>query len=494
MGRKNRAKFLTITFSILWILSAPLAKVCAAELPVDIKNILLKITSSIVDKDFGSFQVDDSEGNSLPGDAESRLSPLAVSPIQMYFPLSNNDIKNYQGVILGATYYATYSYSQVFYNGRTCYLERDSADGSQTYYGYSGGQLQMYGATVDSESFSFDTPLNILNDSMLNDGGSLQSSTTLTVQGTPVTVHLTVFSTLVGSVTIPLGKADNCRSIDMTFSYSIPGESETIEIRDVWILAPNIGKLRIAVMDQFLNQRGWLNISGGAVGGKSVGEILNPQITYTLSTSKAGTGTGTINSTPSGINCGSSCSASYTSGTNVTLTATPGSGSTFAGWSGSGCSGTGTCSLIINKNIQVTALFANPWGDVNNDGKIDLIDVILSLQVLSNMDTTGKTITIAADANNDSKIGLAEAVYILQKVAGWRDHSISSCYDNLSCPNGSFCEKEIGNCAGAGVCSPMGGVCTTDYNPVCGCNGMTYSNACSALGSGVTVAYMGICN
>ena len=74
----------------------------------------------------------------------------------------------------------------------------------------------------------------------------------------------------------------------------------------------------------------------------------------------------------------------------------------------------------MNGDLHITALFANPWGDVNHDGRIDLIDAILSLQVLSNMNTLGKTITIAADANNDSKIGLVEVLYILQKVAGSR--------------------------------------------------------------------------
>ncbi len=34
--------------------------------------------------------------------------------------------------------------------------------------------------------------------------------------------------------------------------------------------------------------------------------------TYTLTVTKAGTGTGTVTSSPAGINCGSTCSASYT--------------------------------------------------------------------------------------------------------------------------------------------------------------------------------------
>jgi len=146
--------------------------------------------------------------------------------------------------------------------------------------------------------------------------------------------------------------------------------------------------------------------------------------TYTLAITKAGTGSGTVTGTPGDINCGHTCSAAYVVGTEtpVTLTAIPYAGSTFTGWSGGEgvCLGMVNCSLIMNKDIQVTALFASPWGDLNNDGKIDLTDAILTFQVLSNMDITGKPFTMAADANNDSRIGLAEAIYILQKVAGMR--------------------------------------------------------------------------
>src|SRR5204862_465398 len=46
------------------------------------------------------------------------------------------------------------------------------------------------------------------------------------------------------------------------------------------------------------------------------------------------TGSGTVISSPAGIACGSNCSASYASGTQVVLTAVAATGSIFAGWSG----------------------------------------------------------------------------------------------------------------------------------------------------------------
>lgn len=79
--------------------------------------------------------------------------------------------------------------------------------------------------------------------------------------------------------------------------------------------------------------------------------------TYRLSVSRSGTGSGTVESMPAGIDCGSSCSAQMPAGTVVTLTATPGANSTFTGWSGA-CSGSGTCSVTMDRARNVVAGFA----------------------------------------------------------------------------------------------------------------------------------------
>jgi parallel beta-helix repeat protein len=79
--------------------------------------------------------------------------------------------------------------------------------------------------------------------------------------------------------------------------------------------------------------------------------------TYTVTVAKNGTGSGTVTSSPAGIDCGADCSEPYNSGTVVTLTAAPDVGSTFAGWSGGGCSGTGACVSTINSATTVTATF-----------------------------------------------------------------------------------------------------------------------------------------
>jgi hypothetical protein len=78
---------------------------------------------------------------------------------------------------------------------------------------------------------------------------------------------------------------------------------------------------------------------------------------YSLDVNRQGTGSGTVTSSPPGINCGSDCSEAYNVGKIITLTAVPDAGSQFNGWSGQGCSGNGQCILTINANITITADF-----------------------------------------------------------------------------------------------------------------------------------------
>ncbi len=75
-------------------------------------------------------------------------------------------------------------------------------------------------------------------------------------------------------------------------------------------------------------------------------------------------GKGRVTSSPSEISCGDGKTTCYAvfSG-SVTLTASnSASGWTFAGWSGGGCSGTGTCTPTpgTDGHVDVTATFAGP--------------------------------------------------------------------------------------------------------------------------------------
>ena len=83
--------------------------------------------------------------------------------------------------------------------------------------------------------------------------------------------------------------------------------------------------------------------------------------TYTLTVNR--TGPGTVTSSTGGIFCGAACSANYDAGATVTLTATPDATATFTGWSGGGCSGTGTCTVTMDASKTVGATFVvNTYG------------------------------------------------------------------------------------------------------------------------------------
>jgi hypothetical protein len=76
-----------------------------------------------------------------------------------------------------------------------------------------------------------------------------------------------------------------------------------------------------------------------------------------LVVTRNGTGGGTVTSLPVRIDCGAACGRSFAPSTIVTLTAVPAPGSLFAGWTGAGCSGTGTCVITLGADDGVTATF-----------------------------------------------------------------------------------------------------------------------------------------
>jgi hypothetical protein len=237
-------------------------------------------------------------------------------------------------------------------------------------------------------------------------------------------------------------------------------------------------------------------------------------------------------------------------------------------------------------------------GDINDDGRVDLADSILALQVL--VEKAPVSMRPGVDVNRDEKIGLEEIIYVLQVLAGFRyetRHSVSACKepgnpnydtdserfaaevvdcklivrhidavyncciediavsvtvsdqvidlyeteilyapcdclcpyditteifdlppgvytvqvrsekgllgtikevvvpecpvcrDNTDCSEGFYCSRKEGDCDGVGRCSPKPQACITLWDPVCGCDGRTYGNACDAAASGTSVAH-----
>ena len=99
-------------------------------------------------------------------------------------------------------------------------------------------------------------------------------------------------------------------------------------------------------------------ISTGFTTSQKIGKfgIESPEKELTIK--KIGAGSGTVTSSPAGINCGSECIAKFEEGEEVTLTPSPESGSEFRGWSGA-CSGIGSCKVTMSEAKEVTAFFSH---------------------------------------------------------------------------------------------------------------------------------------
>jgi hypothetical protein len=139
--------------------------------------------------------------------------------------------------------------------------------------------------------------------------------------------------------------------------------------------------------------------------------------TYVLTVSKSGTGTGTVTSSPAGINCGADCTETYNDASVVALTPSASAGSAFTVWSGA-CTGSGACNVTMSAARSVTATFApaitysgdfvvnvastsggpqcTAWDSFR--GSLSAADNYTRISMSSTIDAVGKTCT-GANAN-----------------------------------------------------------------------------------------------
>jgi hypothetical protein len=134
---------------------------------------------------------------------------------------------------------------------------------------------------------------------------------------------------------------------------------------------------------------------------------------FTLTVAKEGGGSGKVTSSPVGINCGSMCSADFKQGKKVTLKAKADAGSVFKEWGGA-CSGTGSCSVVMNSDVTVTANFETkpntkiPEISVSpgslDFGEIEIGKKVTKTLTISNVGTGDLQITISGLEDSDLSI------------------------------------------------------------------------------------------
>jgi hypothetical protein len=155
---------------------------------------------------------------------------------------------------------------------------------------------------------------------------------------------------------------------------------------------------------------------------QTVTATFNAPGDQTLTVSKAGTGAGSVTSAPAGIDCGTTCTVNFTFNAQITLTANPTAPSTFAGWSGGGCSGTAlTCTVTMNAAQNVTATFELPGNQpgtqtltVNKTG----LGTVTSAPAGINCGVVCSTVSADFQSNTDVTL-TAVPLLSLSTFAGW---------------------------------------------------------------------------
>lgn len=76
---------------------------------------------------------------------------------------------------------------------------------------------------------------------------------------------------------------------------------------------------------------------------------------------------------------------------------------------------------------------------------------------------------------------------------GSETQALGKCDGERACSSDEYCFRPIGTCSGAGRCDPKPDACIQIFDPACGCDGVTYSNACFAAMMGASAASPGRC-
>ena len=214
--------------------------------------------------------------------------------------------------------------------------------------------------------FQFDTTITATGTVTVVDGFGAIGSATPAITGagnTPPNNEVSV--TLTGipdnkRIAISLSQVNGVLDVPAVLIGFLTGDvnnSRSVNSADLIQVKARAGQTAATGSVYDLNNTGLIGASDISAVKSRAGRVLTLPSEVELTMSKSGTGSGTVTSTPAGINCPAVCAMNLAQNTSVTVSAVATAGSTFNGWSGV-CGGVATSSTFtVTANANCVAAF-----------------------------------------------------------------------------------------------------------------------------------------